>query len=941
MKIKLLDVILCRTPAFGLADEIGEKWDSLKYLINEASPAFAEIVERVGVNELKDLNEKAAFTAWKYFNRAKYRATPFGSFAAITTMPHATGESNQPIIERKISAIEFTNWNKKDLLTMDLGKLAVNSQCFQTNSTIYLVGKENRYIRHRNEYFEIASVNNFPELNAILDFCNEKKSAKHVFEFMASEFQMREKDTLNLLTQLLESQLILSDLFPNITGTDYFKRLDIINPSNGNSYIIAERKLISGGFDSRKLRNLPGLIDFLSNYLPGTKNETLNNFKSAFSKKFEQRAIPLTIAMDPETGVGYADLGQSQTDQALEEFIRSAKREEQPNLQINYSPLHRFLLNGIISGGQISLDEFEEPARQSSPPLPNTFSLLLRLWNNQPVIENAGGCTASALLGRFTIANEEVETFGRKIADLEERANPDIVFFDIAYQVEKQVDNVNRRKQLYAHELPILTWSCHPSPMRLDDLLVAVKGGEVILWSKKYNKRAIPRIPSAYNYTRSDLAVYRFLCDLQFQNINADLNFKIRHFFPGLLRYPRVVYKEIVVSPAMWLVPKQFKKAKNLQLKKELTGWLMNEGIFSFFKAGNSDQTLCFDPNNDNDIDQFLLFCANYPDNELYISEALVSKLDGIRDEEGKSYSAEYIVSYAHENPVYKGEQNLAFDKINDMEVPGGDWLYFEIYCHPSRSNEILLNRITLFLKDLTTDLQKWFFIRYDDPAPHIRLRLNLRETSEAYSHISRLKAILEQDYTSGLISDIQVKTYFRETARYGLERMSLAEEFFSADSKYILQLLRKGNGTDHLYKATLAWMQQLVGHCFSNIGDQVIFVQNMADNFSTEMGMGPENFKKLNLSFQQLKKQLPNDDQIVRLRLPGKQENLFLKILSKCDTADERFKITADLIHMHVNRLFFADQRAHEAILYQHLLKTLKTRRALSVAQQGSQQQP
>ncbi|MDP9079334.1 MAG: lantibiotic dehydratase [Bacteroidota bacterium] len=937
MKIKLLDVILCRTPAFGLTDEIEEKWDSLKHLISEASPAFAEIVERVGVNELKDLSEKAAFTAWKYFNRAKYRATPFGSFAAITTMPHTTGESNQPIIERKISAIEFTNWEEKDLLTTDLGELAVNSKYFQTNSAIYLVGKENRYIRHRNGYFEIASINNFPELNAILDFCNEKKSAQHVFELMTSEFQMREKDTLNLLTQLLELQLILSDQFPNITGTDYFKRVNINSQSVANRYIIAERELFSGGFDSRKLRDLPRLIDSLSNYLPGTKNETLNNFKSAFLKKFEQRAIPLTIAMDPETGVGYADLGQSQTDQEVEEFIRSAKKEEQPNLQINYSPLHRFLLNGIISGGQISLDEFEEPAKQSSLPLPNTFSILLRLWNNQPVIENAGGCTANALLGRFTIANEEVENFGRKIADLEEQANPDVIFFDIAYQAEKQVDNVNRRKQLYAHELPILTWSCHPSPMRLDDLLVAVKGGEVILWSKKYNKRAIPRIPSAYNYTRSDLAVYRFLCDLQYQNINADLNFKIRHFFPGLLRYPRVVYKEIVVSPAMWLVPKQFKNAKNLQLKKELTGWLMDEGIVSFFKAGNSDQTLCFDPNHDNDIDQFLLFCANYQDNELYISEALVSEPNGIRDEDRKSYSAEYIISYGHEDKVYSGGQNLTFDKINDMEVPGGDWLYFEIYCHPSRSNEVLLHRITLFLKEMTTDLQKWFFIRYDDPAPHIRLRLHLRETSKAYGHISRLKTILEQDCTSGRISDIQVKTYFRETARYGLERMAIVEDFFYDDSKYILQLLRKAKGTDNLYKATLAWMQQLVGHCFSHINDQIIFVQNMADSFSTEMGMGPENFKKLNLSFQQLKKQLPNDDRMVPLRLPGKQDKLFLKILSKCDTDEERFKITADLMHMHINRLFFADQRAHEAILYQHLLKTLKTRRALLTAQPGS----
>lgn len=946
MKIKLMGLTICRTPAFSLADKIEEKWEVLKNMISQSSPSFTEIIEHIEGNELKNLNEKTAFSAWKYFNRAKYRATPFGNFAAITTISISAHECDQPVIDHNISAKEFTDWKEKDLLTTDINWLLINSALFQTNSTLYVIGEENRYICFRNGYFEIASINTFPELSAILTFCKEKKKRQQVFDLMASEFQMREKDTLNLLVQLLELQVIITEQFPNITGQDYFERINIGTQKTGINYIIAERNLISGEFDSRKLRDIPGLIDFLSNHLSNPQNEALNHFKNAFSKKFEQRAIPLTIAMDPETGVGYADLGQSKTDQELEQFIGSAKIEEKRDLQINYSPLSYFLLKGIIKGDEIQLEEFGGPIKQSPAPLPNTFSIMLRLWNNQPVIENAGSCTANSLLGRFTLANNMIEAFGHKVVEIEEKANPTVIFFDVAYQAEKNIDNVNRRKQLYNHEIPILTWSCHPSPIHLDDLLVAVRNNEVILWSKKNNKRAIPRIPSAYNYTRSDLAAYRFLCDLQYQNLNAAFNLNIRHFFPGLVHYPRIVYKKIIVSPAMWLIPKEFlgnKHATDQRANKnEFINWLNDQEIVSLFKAGKSDQTLCFDPKSNNDIDQFLLFCRQHQEDDFYISEALIDEVNCIKDENGKSYAAEYIVSYCHSDPIYIGGQNLTFNGINDMEAPGGEWLYFEIYCHPSRSNGILLNRLAKFLKENSKKIQKWFFIRYDDPAPHLRLRLHLREANEGRPLTRKLKSILDPDCLNGLISDIQVKTYFRETERYGQQRMELVERFFSADSKYILTLLLRAKETSSLYAPTLIWMQELIAICFSNISAQVTFVQNMANNFSSEMGMGPDNFKKLNQAFQQLKQRLNNEQQNnTRPHLPRYQQKLFIQLMDKCDNEDHRYKITADLVHMHINRLFFADQRTHEAILYQHLLKILKTHRALSAAQQGSRREP
>ena len=154
----------------------------------------------------------------------------------------------------------------------------------------------------------------------------------------------------------------------------------------------------------------------------------------------------------------------------------------------------------------------------------------------------------------------------------------------------------------------------------------------------------VPRIPSAYNYVRSDLAVYRFLCDLQHQQVKPDLNFKMPYFFPGLSSYPRVVYKDVIVSPAMWRLPLEFlvagKSGNEEERKINLLGWLHVKSINFPFKTGHADQTLCFDPGVNADVEAFLLYCNQNTRKEIYISEALISNDDGVQDNKGKKYAA-------------------------------------------------------------------------------------------------------------------------------------------------------------------------------------------------------------------------------------------------------------------------------------------------------------
>jgi thiopeptide-type bacteriocin biosynthesis protein len=934
--LKPLDLIIYRTPVFSLDDDLNEVWGSLKEKIKESSVSFYQNIADINAEDIGSLDGKIRFTIWKYFNRAKFRATPFGSFAAVTIVPLSKTNGPDFQIASEISMHSFRNWTDKLFDNEDPAFLINSSVYFVCNSSIYKVGNEIRFIRQRNNQFEIASVNIFPELSFILNLCSSPTHKDEIYAVMYTNFKMSRRKVTEILEQMVALQLLLTDKLPNITGADYFTRLNYLTPSSDTLYQIAERKLISGSYNAWQMNNIPALIELLHQILPDTYNDDLNSFKNKFVKKFGVKEVPLSIAMDPEIGVGYGDFANHQADGGLVSSLVSERKINAYNTTIAYTKLHSAILDHLINARPIKLEEFKNINTKSDLKLPNTLNVLLNIWEGHPVIERIGGSTANSLLGRFTMAGREFEALGQQISLVEKSANPGVIFFDIAYQAEKNVDNVNRRKTLYEQELPILTWSCLNEPLNFNDILVSVKDGEVVLRSKKYNKRLVPRIPSAYNYTRSDLAVYRFLCDIQSQGIKTDLNFRLPDYFPNLQHYPRVTFRDIIISPASWKVPSEFfdskKSAGLLNKRNALTSWLKAQGIESMFKAGNADRVLCFDPNNDNDLDAFLIYCGQQTNNDLYIKEALISRKNTVTDENGKPYSAELIFNYYHENQLYAelpSETNNGIQKpVNEKLLPGSDWLYFEIYSHPVRSNDILLNVVNVFLKQAKSKIKKWFFIRYTDPEPHIRLRIQLNEQLNEFDLIKKLKDLIEPYNTLGLIDDFNIKTYHRETDRYGVHRIDMVESFFFINSKYIISLLNKPKAIEALYADTLHFVKKYFLPALDSFNEQLIFVKKMADIFSNEMKTDVNQFKKINYTYKDVKELLLQQADQVNNQAQKHLKQL-AQIFRTCTNNQEKEKLLADLIHMHINRLFISDQRIHEAIIYQYLYKMLMSYRA------------
>ena len=122
---------------------------------------------------------------------------------------------------------------------------------------------------------------------------------------------------------------------------------------------------------------------------------------------------------------------------------------------------------------------------------------------------------------------------------------------------------------------------------------------------------------------------------------------------------------------------------------------------------------------------------------------------------------------------------------------PGGEWLYVKVYAQESQHGELLSRYLGALVEHALPVVDRWFFLRYRDDEPHLRLRfhgdaakLNTRLLPAVHDWAAELLA-------RGLIREIALDTYRPEVSRYGgPELIDAAERAFHADSRSVLEQL-------------------------------------------------------------------------------------------------------------------------------------------------------
>jgi thiopeptide-type bacteriocin biosynthesis protein len=139
--------------------------------------------------------------------------------------------------------------------------------------------------------------------------------------------------------------------------------------------------------------------------------------------------------------------------------------------------------------------------------------------------------------------------------------------------------------------------------------------------------------------------------------------------------------------------------------------------------------------------------------------------------------------------------------------LPGtSPWLYARLFAHPARQTELL----TTYLPDLLPDWQHggrddWWFIRYDTPEPHLRLRLHLHDGDQYGPAAQSFGQWARIVHRAGLLRDFCLDTYRPETGRFGTGLvMAAAEAVFAADSAVAVAQLRAARNAQAATSASL-----------------------------------------------------------------------------------------------------------------------------------------
>lgn len=697
----------------------------------------------------------------------------------------------------------------------------------------------------------------------------------------------------------------------------------------------------------------------------------LDQFKKRFLARYEQREMPLLEVLDCETGIGYGDAMAGRADNLplLDDIQwvgcpKSVQGEVSAIAELRDALYRRSVAdkNMCICLTDSILNEFRKTIDDTAQ-TPDSFYLFGNLIaGSQEEVDNGnfkfafkamGGPSGLKLIGRFCHGNSQLTEWVKNAVAGEEALDGEGVYAEIAHLPEARVGNVLMRPHLREFEIPYLSGSSMPRENQIlpEDLMVSVSvSGEVILRSKRLNKRVFPRLTNAHNFSEG-LPVYRFLCELTYQHDYRYLGWEWGHLASHTF-LPRVEYKHWILSRATWNIDKKI--VESLVGSGFLTAreWCVLRTAFDiprFVQLRQGDSELLID--GDSDFAVEVVSDAIRKFDKVTLTEFPEYEQNGFLGRPGENYLNEILLPLLHKKesslPSQVWEQEpAARPAIRRDFMTGSEWLYVKIYAGTRTADRLLTSVIKPFADRLMAEnaIEKWFFIRYGDPDNHIRLRFfHGNDKSFWQAVLAELHALMEPYLSNGTVHKIQLDTYKRELERYGYQAFEEIESIFFADSVAtagLLNMLSGDEGEHFRWLAGLRGVDMLLNDLGFTLTDKKAFAEQSQERFFREFRGDTRLNVQLNNKYRQHTDEIRGFLDSEHDALNGIEhivallEKRSVRIRASLSVVLPGNQISpnhfaSSLVHMFINRLFVAQQREHELVVYHYLKKYYESKLA------------
>lgn len=624
------ETFVLRTPLFPFGryvrDDYGTAvFDEAVYL---ASPEFyAEYLK----SENRD--PKIRVSAYKYHARACTRSTPFGLFAGCST--GRIGTETRVVLEdlSRYGRCTRLDMNYLCALIQQLEqKPDIRRQLlFYPNDSLYAFGRKFRYVeyyyRKTSRVHRISAVDRSDYLERVLEAAAPGKRVEELAALLV-DGEITREDAEDFVLELIDNQLLKSELEAGVTGPDQFDaliaklaRLEGVEteleglrgmreglreidshppgttlPVYGRVTELVRRTEVpfepkflfqtdmikpvrTATVSEGLLDDIRDTLDFLNRLTPRPAETPLDQFKKAFQQRYEEAEMPLLQVLDTELGIGYLQNGGgSDINPFVDDlmFPRPMPRHASFTLDPTQTVLLRKYTENLKAG------RGEEPIRLTDGDFPDarpdwsdthlTLSVMCQVLKDRDgerrfYLSSAGGSCAANLLGRFCHLSDDLYRHARRITDYEQEQDPETVYAEIVHLPESRIGNIVGRPLLRDYEIRYL---CKPGVderhcIPLSDLTVSVRRDRVVLRSRRLGREVMPRLTTAHNYSGNGLPVYHFLCDMQNQGRRVGFYLNTAGLVDICRHFPRVEYRNAVLFRAAWSVEaEELKEAEKL-----------------------------------------------------------------------------------------------------------------------------------------------------------------------------------------------------------------------------------------------------------------------------------------------------------------------------------------------------------------------------------------
>lgn len=709
----------------------------------------------------------------------------------------------------------------------------------------------------------------------------------------------------------------------------------------------------------------------------------LTHFKTRFISKYGSAEVPLLLALDRDFGIGYGFTCYSKDDLLQDaSFIYNTPP---PRSEVTLDWLNQYVLQTLVQQDiwpqTLQLpDELFMDVKRVSLPLGDTLAAVGTLIALDPTsdrftfwLRQLKGHSAVTWLGRFCESDAQISNIATLLAeDEQQHCERDTIVADVIYASQGRDGNVTRHSVIREYEIEYFQNSELPKEhvICLSDITVSVKQDQVVLRSSRLNKYILPRLSSAHNTRRlHHPALYQFFGDVFRQSGSYDLpNFDA--VLRILKRLPQINCGSLILKPASWWIDvaersRIMQESQVSGIERAIVDAAQRLSWPEYVSVGTGDQLL--DLNLNDDMHRQILYDMLVNDGINQLSASFADTFSA--GEKGLSYHELFLPFrvdswqecapkffggkvpkvlaeqlkplYIRVNTACRVHANRASEYSQQELQHAERWVFFSIRCGRGAINPILTRYLLPLLNAAMQKgkLSQWFFIRYDDPHSHLRLRIQgdvfyLRHTF--FAELQEINRVF-----SGLLTIVE-QSYQPEFSRYGgVQGVHLAESIFCLDSLSTAQFLRDGGEqSTQLTEYALSSVDSLLTILGLSVPEKYLLMNIICERYYAEFDVSGLRKRSLDKNYRRIMQRsalmvtLSREGEApvpyTSLRVRNQQLIKLRKVEKQVEgtglNSDEIIACTPAYIHMCMNRLFSHNRRLKEMMICDFLRKTYES---------------